>query len=390
MKVTICVNNYLQFQGVNSVTDQFLLNAARFKSQGIHIDSIIDCQNVYHDVPDRSLSAKKSDDIKISLKKSKLYDTFLAKALITYKNYWKIGKKAASLALEYSSKNQQDVMIFEDAIAAYYYLRSKNDSANVIYMTHMFQDELEQFLMNNAAIKGTFVEKKLRDVYRFVYEKSDEIVTICQSASDSILNRFNKSSTIIYNSIEKFNVEERKETNNRVNFVVASSINHRKGSDLLCCVLEKLPQDYSSRSEFHIFGDGPFLREFEERMSKRENIHFYGSTQKPYLHYGTMDVLLLPSRLETLPMSIIEGMCAHLPIVASNVGATKELVDDKTTGILFDPSEESLMEAIKGSVDNRATLRQMGEEGYKKFCDHFESDIWVSRFVDLFKKMKGI
>ena len=33
--------------------------------------------------------------------------------------------------------------------------------------------------------------------------KSDEIVTICQSASDSILNRFNKSSTIIYNSIEK-------------------------------------------------------------------------------------------------------------------------------------------------------------------------------------------
>lgn len=388
MQVSICVNNYMQFQGINSVTDQFLLNRESFKKYGIVINSVIDYMTSYTDVPERELpGGLRNSGLKGKLKRTPFHNTFLAKWYLAHRNYFSVGRNAARNVDAFNSKHPQSLIVFEDAVAAYHCLKTwpKHSRPKVVYMTHMYGDEMEQYLMGNKVLEGTFVEKRFRRIFEFVYKNADFVVTICQSAKQSLLNRFNINSVVIYNSLEDIDIKKTVRSDNKVRFVVASSINERKGSDLLCEAILNLPPKYDECAEFHIFGDGPYKSTMEEKLRQKDNVFMYGAVNAPYTRYGELDVMILPSRMETLPMSIIEAMRAHMPVMATDVGATKELIDDNVTGYLIQPNVKGIVEGIIKAIDNKDCIDMMGENGYVKFLSQFESNAWVSHFVDLFK-----
>jgi glycosyltransferase involved in cell wall biosynthesis len=82
-----------------------------------------------------------------------------------------------------------------------------------------------------------------------------------------------------------------------------------------------------------------------------------------------MDIAVLTShpRVGTLPLALIEGKNAGLPVVSTRVGALAELVDDRTTGLLV-PSgeEEDLAGAIAGLIRDPARRVGMGLRGQRR------------------------
>lgn len=58
------------------------------------------------------------------------------------------------------------------------------------------------------------------------------------------------------------------------------------------------------------------------------------------------DIMVLPSRQETLPMSVAEAMAAGKVVIASNVGALPEMLEDGQTGFLFDPANADALAGI--------------------------------------------
>ena len=50
-------------------------------------------------------------------------------------------------------------------------------------------------------------------------------------------------------------------------------------------------------------------------------------------------ILVLPSFVENLPMSVIEGMAAGLAVVATPVGAVEEIIEHEKTGLLIPPGD---------------------------------------------------
>jgi glycosyltransferase involved in cell wall biosynthesis/GT2 family glycosyltransferase len=75
-------------------------------------------------------------------------------------------------------------------------------------------------------------------------------------------------------------------------------------------------------------------------------------------HYAWADVLLMPSRFEGLPLTIIEGMSFGVVPVATDVGAVSEVINDDVNGVLVpsDDAVESMSQAIERFAADRALL----------------------------------
>lgn len=97
-------------------------------------------------------------------------------------------------------------------------------------------------------------------------------------------------------------------------------------------------------THFVVIGDGPLraeLMQLARDLGLAGQVHFLGHRHDLPDLLGMMDVFALSSRYEGAPLSIIEAMGAGLPIVATRVAGTSDLIDDGVTGFLV-PAGDSM------------------------------------------------
>jgi len=117
--------------------------------------------------------------------------------------------------------------------------------------------------------------------------------------------------------------------------------------------------------KFIIIGDGE-LREQLHQQAKQlglsETVIFTGPRQDIESLYGIMDIFVLPSLWEGLPTVVLESMASGVPVVATDIPGTRELVQASRTGWLAQPRDSAslaacILEALNNPV-KRATLAQ--------------------------------
>lgn len=87
-----------------------------------------------------------------------------------------------------------------------------------------------------------------------------------------------------------------------------------------------------------------------------------------------MDVFVLPSYREGMPVSILEAMAMELPVIATNIRGCKEEIDE-STGILVPKGDiDSLSKAIEYFLENTNIAIEKGKNARKKVCDLFTVD----------------
>jgi glycosyltransferase involved in cell wall biosynthesis len=96
---------------------------------------------------------------------------------------------------------------------------------------------------------------------------------------------------------------------------------------------------------FLLAGDGPeeqMLREKASALGIANRVTFSGYVADTRLVYLAADVLLMPSRYEGLPMTLLEAMAMGLPVVASKLDGIAEVIDDGGEGFLV-PSDDAAL-----------------------------------------------
>ncbi len=139
-----------------------------------------------------------------------------------------------------------------------------------------------------------------------------------------------------------------------------------------------------------LVGDGP-LRAAVEREAGTHGlggvITLTGARDDVGAVLAGADVLVLASRSEGAPLSILEGMAAGLPVVASDVGGVAELVADGETGLLVPPGDPTaLAAALQRLVADAPLRRRLGAAGRRRVEERFELAASRRAHLDLYAR----
>lgn len=141
----------------------------------------------------------------------------------------------------------------------------------------------------------------------------------------------------------------------------------RKAQALLTLAFSRLAKDYPHAVLALVGYNGtPYADEVVELVRKldlEKKVICVPTTPEIYDWYALADAFVLASDVESLPRSMIEAMAFGLPVIGTNVFGVGELVEDASTGILFEPSSIADAEqALRRFLDlSESEQRQMGD-----------------------------
>ena len=139
-----------------------------------------------------------------------------------------------------------------------------------------------------------------------------------------------------------------------------------------------------------IAGEGPLRRDLEQGPRPVAALAlFLGQVDDVPRFMGACDALLfptLPGLGEGFGLAALEAMAAAVPVVATDVGALPEVVEDGVTGLVVAPRPETIAAALGRLSGDRDERVSMGEAGRERAATNFGLDTMVARTVEVYRE----
>jgi colanic acid/amylovoran biosynthesis glycosyltransferase len=166
-----------------------------------------------------------------------------------------------------------------------------------------------------------------------------------------------------------------------------------KNLGLAITAVRKLVDEYGLKNfSYRIIGDGPLLAELKKHAKGLEkNISFGGAmTHNAVLEeLNNADIFLLSSNEEVLPTSLMEAQGCALPVITTDVGAVREIVQDDVSGFVVPKGDlNSLTEKLAYLLIHSQVRRKMGEKGRSLIQQHYDIKELNSRLADIFRTVQ--
>ena len=144
-------------------------------------------------------------------------------------------------------------------------------------------------------------------------------------------------------------------------------------------------------SELFLAGRGSLKYDLERlagNLGIINKVHFLGFIKDVPEVMSTMDITVIPSLSEGLPVAALESQALGIPVVASRVGGLPEAVKDGETGFLVSPKNEgALVEAINKLISDRNLRIKMGKEGQKFVKERYNWEENVKEVESLYASL---
>jgi len=161
-----------------------------------------------------------------------------------------------------------------------------------------------------------------------------------------------------------------------------------KRLDRFLSIMAKLRQRAQTDVRGLILGDGPLRSSLEKQAIDLglapEAVGFSGTVSDVARFYRDADMLLLTSDGEGTPNVILEAMASGLPVVATKVGGTPEIVTHGRTGYLFEPAnEEAAVRALHTLLSDADLRTAMG----RRAREHVVANYSMERLSDVLRRL---
>ena len=160
---------------------------------------------------------------------------------------------------------------------------------------------------------------------------------------------------------QKFHkIEDAKKIKNQVAYVGRDS--HEKGIDVL------------KKAESQINGDIVYCtdRTWEDAMRVIKS----------------SSVVVVPSRMESLPTTVKEAFYLQVPVVGSNVGGIPELISHNKTGLLVPPENpDKLADAVNQLLSNTEKAKKLADNGYDFVNRNMTWNIILPKYIQFYEEL---
>jgi glycosyltransferase involved in cell wall biosynthesis len=143
-----------------------------------------------------------------------------------------------------------------------------------------------------------------------------------------------------------------------------------------------------------IVGEGPDRQAIEsmiQRFGLQSNVILAGQHSEMPGIYAAMDIFVLPSLNEGLPMTILEAMAASRPVIATRVGAISSVIKDGETGLLVDPGDiNGLRDALARLLTDSDLCRRIGSAGHDWVSRNYTSEVMALKYRAMYDEVLGL
>lgn len=142
---------------------------------------------------------------------------------------------------------------------------------------------------------------------------------------------------------------------------------------------------------FHVYGEGPLrdeLMELARSLDTVSYLHFEDHCDDIYRALQDLDMLIMTSDHEGLPMVLLESMVLETPIIAHRVGGITKLLDDGRCGILVeDHSEEGYARAIRLLGADAEFRQEIARRARKRVSEHYSAIQNAEKYCDVYRAL---
>lgn len=235
----------------------------------------------------------------------------------------------------------------------------------------------------------TMLQPFFTSLYMCMIKKMDAIVACSKSLQSLILEDYNLSVSCVQNGVNTetfFPVtHEQKNTlrkelgiaNDKRVYLILGSLRDRKNNKLL---ISATKQKKWTNIEFIVVGDGPEKDELVNMAQDCPMIKFAGLTTTPLKYLQASDVLVSCSLAEGLPNTVLEALACGLPVILSDIGPHKELIEGTNAGLIFDRTSSSdlcrsIDESLTWDINEKGECaRNVAEDNFsiRKLAENYE------------------
>lgn len=150
-------------------------------------------------------------------------------------------------------------------------------------------------------------------------------------------------------------------------------------------------------THFAVIGDGPRRSELQAlsaQLGIAERVHFLGTRADVEQILPHLAAVVLTSKMEANPVSVLEALAACRPVVAPRVGSIPDVIEHGVHGLLYPGSDEGrLVAAVLDALERPGAALEMGRRGRQRVVEQFSVETMVAGYehlvADIYQAKRG-
>jgi glycosyltransferase involved in cell wall biosynthesis len=144
------------------------------------------------------------------------------------------------------------------------------------------------------------------------------------------------------------------------------------------------------RVKFLVVGDGATKEQIRRRVAEKaleKSILIIGFVPSPDLVLSMLDIFVLTSSSEGLPISILEALMAGLPVVATNIGGISEIVRPGENGFLVEPRQPAEVAGKIQAILGDSILIEKMQKNARETAENYRIEKIAQRAIDYYREV---
>lgn len=174
----------------------------------------------------------------------------------------------------------------------------------------------------------------------------------------------------------------------KINILHVGRLTEVKGTDLLVESLRFLSKEAREALSIKVIGNGPLASMVADATNSHPTMEWLGEVPHDEIapYFCNADMLVMPSRSEGLPISMLEAMSCMVPVIGTLVGGIGTYFDERHLTVIPEPTPEAVARTIEAAVRDKGGLAKKASEAKALVDSKFSWEAVTDQYMRLYEE----